>query len=82
MKFSQNVKLDMEARNHKKIDITHSVCNLQTKYWENPIFGNAASSDQNFTKFCKDIDFDVRKQPWKFQIDISKIDYFADRSLK
>ena len=31
MKISQDFKLDMEAWNHKKTDITHSVCNLQSK---------------------------------------------------
>ena len=66
----------------KKFDITDSVCNLQTKNWENLIFRYPASSDQNFAKFCKVIHLDVRKQSWKFQIDISKIDYFTGRPLK
>ena len=63
-------------------NIWHNTFGLQTKYWENPIFGNPTSSDQNLTQFCKDIDFDVKKQPLKFQIDILKIDYSINQSLK
>ena len=45
-------------------------------------FGNAFSRHANFTKFCTIVTIDVRNKPRKFQIDISKIGYFTEQSVK
>ena len=66
----------------KFFDITGPVCKLQTKIPKIPIFGNATSRHANLTKFCRNINIDVRNKPWKFQIDISKIGYFTEHSVK
>ena len=63
----------------KKIDLTGPVCKEQNKI---PIFINATSSHANFMKFCRIVTIDVRNIPWKFQIDISKIGYFTEQSVK
>ena len=36
---------------------------LQTKIPEIPIFGNATSRHANLTKFCRNINIDVRNKP-------------------
>ena len=66
----------------KKYAITLLVCKLQTKIPKNPIFRNATSRHANFMKFCRIVTIDVRNKPWKFQIDISKIGYFTEQSVK
>ena len=63
-------------------DLSHSVCNLQNKNYEKPNFGNLTYRHQNFAKFCTDIHFDIKKKPWKFRIDISKIGNFTEQSVK
>ena len=73
IKFLSDVGIYQEAENKK----TCLVCNLQTKILKTPIFGNAPSRHANVTRFCRIITIDVRKWSWKFQIDISKTDYFA-----
>ena len=69
-------------KSKKIFDITGPVCKLQTKIPKIPIFGNATSRHANLTKFCRNINIDVRNKPWKFQIDISKIGYFTEHSVK
>ena len=81
MKYYEMSSLIWRREITKNFDLAHSDCNVQTKNWENPIFRNAISRDQNLTKFYNDIHFAIRKQPWKFQIYISNIRYFTDRSL-
>ena len=63
MKFLPDVGVYREARNQKKIDITGPVCKLQTKIPKIPIFGNATSRHANLTKFCRNINIDVRNKP-------------------
>ena len=63
MKFLPDVGIRKEARNQKKIDITGPVCKLQTKIPKIPIFGNATSRHANLTKFCRNINIDVRNKP-------------------
>ena len=70
------------TKSKKQIDISDLVCRLQTKIPKIPIFGNATSRHANLTKFCRNINIDVRNKPWKFQIDISKIGYFTEHSVK
>ena len=83
MKFLPDVGIHKEARNQKKnFDLTGPVCKLQTKILKNTIFGNATFGHANFTKFCRIVTIDVRNKPWKFQIDISKIGYFTEQSVK
>ena len=76
MKFLPEVKLSEDARNK------NFFLKLQTKIPKNLIFGNAISRHTNFTKFYRIVTIDVRNKPYKFQIDISKIDYFAEHSVK
>ena len=76
MKFLPYVGTQIEAQNNKRIDISDLACRLQTKIPRISIFGNATSRHDNLTKFCRNINIDVRNEPWKFQIDISKIGYF------
>ena len=63
MKFLPDVGIHKEARNQKKIDITVPVCKLQTKIPKILIFGNATSRHANLTKFCRNINIDVRNKP-------------------
>ena len=51
------------TKSQKKFDFTHSVCNLQTRHYENPNFRNLTSRRQTFAKFCTDIIFDIKKKP-------------------
>ena len=81
MKFLPDVKQG-GTKSKKNFDITWLVCKLQTKIPKNPIFRNATSRHANFTKFCRIVTIDVRNKPWKFQIDISKIGYFTEQSVK
>ena len=55
---------------------------LQTKIPKISIFENAFSRHANLTQFCRIVHIDVRNTPWQFQIDISKIDYFTEQSVK
>ena len=82
MKFLPDVGNHKEARNQKKIDITGLVCTLQTKIPKIPIFENATFRHANLTTFCRNINMDVRNKPRKFQIDISKIGYFTEDSVR
>ena len=82
MKLLPDVKLNEEARNQKKIDITWLVCKLQSEIPNNPIFRDATSRHANFTKFYRIVTTDVRNKPWKVHIDISKIGYFTEHSVK
>ena len=52
------------------------------KRWNSLFSGNATSGHASFTKFCMIINTDVRNQPWKFQIEILKIGYFTEQSVK
>ena len=61
----------MEARNLVFINKTHLVWDLQTRIRKGKIF---RIYSLNLTKFCKIIN--------KFQINISKIGYFTERSIK
>ena len=70
------------TKSKKIFDITGPVCKLQTKIPKIPIFRNATSRHANFMKFCRIVTIDVRNKPWKFQIDISKIGYFTEQSVK
>ena len=69
------------TKSEKIFDITWLVCKLQTKIPKNPIFRNETSRHTNFTKFCRIVTIDVRNEPWKFQIDISKIGYSTEQSV-
>ena len=70
----------------KKIGISHLVCKSRVsnvKRRSNSLFsGNTTSGYANFTKFRMSISIDVRNKPWKFQIDMSKIGYFTEQSVK
>ena len=57
----------LHRRNHKRCDM---------------ISRNAASRHANFTKFCQIVNIDVKNQPWKFQIYVSKIGYFAEQFVE
>ena len=85
MKFLPDVKISEEARNDeiKFFDIFWLVCKLQTKIpKKKTIFRNAISSHSNFTEFSRIIYIDVQNWSWKFQIDIFKISYFIEQSVK
>ena len=82
MKFLPDVKLSKEARNQIFFDITRLVYKLQTKIPKIPIFRNATSRHANFTKLCRIVNIDIRNWSWKFQIDILKICYFTEQSVK
>ena len=61
MKFVPDVGIYKEARNLKKyMDITVSVCKLQTKL---QIFGSATSRHASFIKFRRIVHIDVRNKP-------------------
>ena len=81
MRFLPDFGIYKEAQN-KQIDITGLVYVLQTKIPKIPIFGNATSRHANCTKFCRIVHIDVRNKSWKFQIDILKIGYFTEQSVK
>ena len=66
----------------KYFDANGPVCKWQIKISKNLIFGNATSRRANFAKFCKIVNIDVRNTFWKFQIDISRIGYFTEKSVK
>ena len=70
------------TKSKKVFDITGPVCKLQTKIPKMPIFRNATSRHPNFTKYCRIVTIDVKSKPWKFQIDILKIDYSTKQSVK
>ena len=55
------------------------VCKVQTKIPKIPIFENTFSRHANLTIIRRNINIDVRNEPWKFQIDISKIGYFTEQ---
>ena len=83
MKFLPDVGIYKETRNKKKnFDIISPVCKLQTKVPKNPIFWNANSRHAKFTKFCRIVHIGIRNKSWKFQIEISKIGYFIEHSVK
>ena len=63
MKFLPDVGIYNEARNKKKIDMNCPACKLQTKIPKIRIFGNATSRHTNLTKFCRNINIDVRNKP-------------------
>ena len=63
MKFLPDVGVHKDAQNQKIFDITGPVCKLQTKIPKIPIFGNATSRHANLTKFCRNINIDVRNKP-------------------
>ena len=58
------------------------VCKLQIKILKISIFGNAIFRRANLTKFCRIVTIDVKNKTWKFPIDISKIGYFTEQSVK
>ena len=82
MKFLPHVGTHKEVQIRKIFDISDLICKLQTKIPKIPIFGNAISRHANFTNFCRIVHIDVRNKSWKFHIEISKINYFTEQSVK
>ena len=60
----------------KNVDTTGQVCKLQTKVPKNQSIKNAISWHTNFTNLCRIATNDIKNEPWKFQINISKIGHF------
>ena len=82
MNFLPHVDTHKEAQNQKKIYISGLVCKLKTIIPKIQIFVNTTSRHSNFTNFDRIVHIAVRNEPWKFQIDISKIGYFTEQSVK
>ena len=57
--------------------LTWLVCKLRNKISKNQIFRNVISRHANFKKSCRIINIDITNYPWKYHIDILKIDYFT-----
>ena len=76
------LKLNEEARNQNFF--WHNLTGLwiTDQNWKRWMFRNATFRHSNFTKFCRSINIDVQNWSRKFQIDISKIGYFIEQSVK
>ena len=62
--------------------ITGTVFKVQTQIPKKMTFGNATSRHANFTTFCRIVTTDVRNESKKFKIDIAKVGYFTEQSVK